>query len=418
MQSISFNEARARGQATEKIRLSLQNAIDSRGRHYKSVYALSFHFARDQTGGNKDSATFASMARSLGVEAPQVFTIPDAGNESRAGPGPEYAVGQKLWSFLISCAPPKNSEARVLVLLHYAGHGMIDKNEELVFFADSAYPRTFRFNYTLNPLFATFPLFAPSEEITLDKIDAVTILDACQVGIATRSCAQTGRAAEVVSAVRANQTAFSNQNQITFTSRLASEVTLRRGMAHASMSFPEVIVEFQRTANPKRFPEFKLLTLTTPVRVHLLPPSSVLAPQPKKHMKEQSSSSQSSSSKMASSDPEELRIVFTLHLPHDPEENDVRRVTEWIDSLDSKVGLELSGVYRANSTILILECHKSTWYSLEGKEGFKYVAEVYGNNLRKQGQGTLRELPTNRPSQAQRSSMGSGPGGRAEPSPH
>lgn len=32
MQAKSFNEARTRGQATERIRLSLQNAIDSRGR--------------------------------------------------------------------------------------------------------------------------------------------------------------------------------------------------------------------------------------------------------------------------------------------------------------------------------------------------------------------------------------------------
>lgn len=410
MQAISFNEARSRGQATEKIRLSLQNAIDSRGRHYQNIYALSFHFARDQTGGAEDSATFVGMARSLGVETPLVFTIPDPGNESRAGP--EYAVGQRLWNFLISCAPPMKSEARVLVLLHYAGHGMIDKNEELVFFADSAYPRTFRFNFTLNPL------FAPFEEIYLDKIDAVTILDACQVGIATRSSTQTGRAAEVVSAVRANQTAFSKQNQITLTSRLASEVDLRRGRAHASISFPEVIVELQKSANPNRFPEFKLLTLTSPIRVHLLPPSSILVHQPRKYLKEQSFSSQSSSSKMAVNDPEELRVVLTLHLPHDPEENDVRKVTEWIDSLDRKIGLELSGVYRANSTIMILECHKSTWYALEGKEGFKYVAEVYGNDLRRQEQGALRELPINRPSQARRSSMGSGPGGRAEISPH
>lgn len=139
MQAISFNEARTRGQATERIRLSLQNAIDSRGRHYQNVHALLFHFARDQSGGAEDSATFVSMARPLKGWNPSGLhnswsreTIPDPGNESRAGP--EYAVGQKLWNFLISCAPPKKSEDHVLVLLHYSGHGMIGKNEELVFF--------------------------------------------------------------------------------------------------------------------------------------------------------------------------------------------------------------------------------------------------------------------------------------------
>lgn len=151
---------------------------------------------------------------------------------------------------------PTNSKARVLVLLHYAGHGKINQNEELIFFADSAYPWSFRFNVTLNPL------FAPFKEIILDQVDALTILDACHVGIATRCSTQIGRTAEVVSAVRANQIAFSKKNQITFTWRLASEVALRRGRAHAPLSFPEIIVELQRTANPNRFPEFKLLNLT------------------------------------------------------------------------------------------------------------------------------------------------------------
>lgn len=103
------------------------------------------------------------MVRSLGVLTPQLFTISDLGNKLL---GLEYAVLQKLWNFLLSCAPPKNSGARMLVLLHYAGHGMIDKNGQLVFFADSAYPRTFRFSFTLNPLFNPFE--AKSDNLYLE----------------------------------------------------------------------------------------------------------------------------------------------------------------------------------------------------------------------------------------------------------
>lgn len=86
--------------------------------------------------------------------------------------------------------------------------------------------------------------------------------------------------------------------------------------------------------------------------------------------------------------------------------------------LNKKVGLEVSGVYQANSTMMILECDKATWYALEGKEGFNFVGEVFGTNLLKQEQGILRELPTNKPFKAQRSSLGSGPGGRPELSPN
>lgn len=154
----------------------------------------------------------------------------------------------------------------------------VNKNEELVFFAHSAYPRTFRYNFTLNPLFTPFA-------ITLDQVDAVTILDACHVGFATRDATQIGRAAEVVSAVREDQKAFPKQNRVIFTSRLASEIALRRGQAHASISFPEVIVELQRTAHPNRFPSFEMLTLTIPIRVNLLPSSSALVHKPPTHLK-------------------------------------------------------------------------------------------------------------------------------------
>lgn len=237
MKAITLKEARAQGQVIEKIKHSLEAAIDSRARHYQNVYALSFHFARDQTGFAEDSAAFVSIARSLGVNNPQVFTILDSGTES--GKGPEYQVVQKVWDFIDSCAPPKSSEARVLILLHYAGHKLIDKKDELVLLADPAYPRSIRFNYTLNPL------FAPFEEISLSKIDAVTILDEYHVGIATRSPDETGSAAEVVLAVREDQKAFAKQSRITFTSRLANEIALRRGRAHASLSFPELVVELQ-----------------------------------------------------------------------------------------------------------------------------------------------------------------------------
>lgn len=405
MQVLTLQDASAKGQLTKKIRQSLEYAIDLRGWHYQAVYALSFHFVLDQTDGAKDSATFAPIARSLGVEKPQSFNIPDFGNDS--GTGPEYVVVQKLWDFINSCAPHKSSEARVLILLHYAGHGKINNKDELIFFADDAYPRSFRYGFTLNPLFTLFA------EIPLSKVDAVTILYACHVGIATRSPGQTGRAAEVVSAVRAGQHAFSRHNQITFTTRLANQIAFRRGRAHASLSFPELVVELQQTLHPDRYPTFKLLSSQTPVRVHLLPPGSVYEQNPRAHSKEQSSSSQGLSSKTIANHHEQFRVIFTVHLPHHPDENYVRQLTDWIDSLDTDIGLELLGVYRSSSTVLTLECQKTTWYALVGTDGFKHVADIYGKNLRKQEQQeqeSLRELSENIPLQAQRSSLASQPG--------
>lgn len=39
---------------------------------------------------------------------------------------------------------------------------------------------------------------------------------------------------------------------------------------------------------------------------------------------------------------EQFRVVFTLHLPQDTDETDVRKVTDWIDSLDPNVGTRTS----------------------------------------------------------------------------
>ena len=120
-----------------------------------------------------------------------------------------------------------------------SGHGEITNNDELVFFANDAFPRSFRYDQTLNPL---FPNFA---DISLSKVDAVTILDACHVGIATRSPGQIeiGRAAEVVAAVQADQYAFSRkQGRISFTLKLATEIAFRRRRGDASVSFVTVRV--------------------------------------------------------------------------------------------------------------------------------------------------------------------------------
>lgn len=85
-----------------------------------------------------------------------------------------------------------------------AGHGKINNKDELVSFADDAY-----FSLDHSDLISRSILsLLPSKGFRQDKIDAVTILNACHVGIATQSPGQTGKAAEVVSAVRAKRHAF------------------------------------------------------------------------------------------------------------------------------------------------------------------------------------------------------------------
>lgn len=79
---------------------------------------------------------------------------------------------------------------------------------------------------------------------------------------------------------------------------------------------------------------------------------------------------------MAVDEPEALRVVFTLQLPRDPEESDVRNVTEWIDSLDKKVGLELSSAYRANA----IRQHGMLWKAKKASISLaKYLEPIYAS---------------------------------------
>ncbi|MCJ1348392.1 hypothetical protein MMC31_006624 [Peltigera leucophlebia] len=113
-------------------------------------------------------------------------------------------------------------------------------------------------------------------ESHLDKIEAVTILDTCQVGIATRSSSQTERAAEVVSAVRANQNSVLGAE--------SDNLNLETSKRSSSEAWTDPrFYEFSGV------PRVQAVDFDNPYRVHLLPLSSILTHQPEKHLKEQSS---------------------------------------------------------------------------------------------------------------------------------
>lgn len=173
MQAITLNEARAKRQVTEK---SLEDVIDSRGRHYQSVFALTFHFARDQTGGADGSATFVNIACSLGVENSDFLSFQIWGTNQGQPQNTPLCRSSRTSS---SIAPHERIPKLVCEYLYIMWPWNEKKEDELVFCAHSAYPRSFRFHFTLNPL------FAPFKEISFDKIDAVTIFDRCPSALPT-----------------------------------------------------------------------------------------------------------------------------------------------------------------------------------------------------------------------------------------
>lgn len=154
----------------------------------------------------------------------------------------------------------------------------------LIFNVDPQYPRTFSYDCTINPKLEIYNYLGESMEI----FDCVTILNCCHSSYATRESNVQTRSAEVLSAVREDQSAFpkaiDSAGKVTarnFRSKLSAQVSHRRGKGHESISFLAAVEELKTHSNRNRMPQFKILFgSTSAVRVPLLSPSSTLVERP------------------------------------------------------------------------------------------------------------------------------------------
>lgn len=308
------------------------------------------------------------MVRCLGAEG-ETLRIPLS--SPRLG-GPGWEVNDRVAAFIKKGLQLNPEYGRVLLILHYAGHGAVRDNG-LIFNADSQYPRTFNYDRTINPKLEIYNYLGESLEI----FDCVTILDCCHSGYATRESHVQTRCAEVLSAVREDQSAFpkgidsaGKVTARTFTAKLSALVSHRRGKGHESISFLDAIHELKTYSNRTRMPQFKMLFgSTSTVRVPLLSPSSTI-------VHGQSTNLSSASLKQG----DVIRALFSVHMPSDIDSEGVQKLTDWLLKLDRQFGLHVSGIYPGNSTFLLLEASRSIWTSLEGLPSFRHVFDVSGSN--------------------------------------
>ena len=307
------------------------------------------------------------MAKSLGVNNLQTYVI------SKADKTPGWSVFGILSRITQEAASGEWTDGKSLILIHYAGHCRKGENDELEFFGDDAFPKSFRYNNTINPRMNRFDEF----EI-LGNTDIITILDSCHAGLATRGTSSAGRSAEIISAVRSEQLALGNVGKIktnrTFTARLSDLVARKRGRGHESLSFAELILEMQGASNEARMPTYRIVMGNAPIRISLLPPTSsdmrtILKPS-------------SSSSSAAETKPflDDLRAVFTVHLQENVDEDSIKRLTDWLYQLNPRFGLKLTGVYKANSTVLTVEAARILWMAIAGLPGFSHIFDIVGPN--------------------------------------
>lgn len=128
------------GIGCNRVKSLIQEAFNQRARHYQVIYSLSIFFEGDQTGAAEDSKIFLDMVRCLGAEG-ESLKIPLS--SPRFG-GPGWEVNDRVAASIKQGLQLDPEYGRVLLVLHYAGHGAIGDNG-LIFNAALQYPQTFNY---------------------------------------------------------------------------------------------------------------------------------------------------------------------------------------------------------------------------------------------------------------------------------
>ena len=275
---------------------------------------------------------------------------------------------------------------RSLLIFHYAGHGGLNANGDVIFYAQNSGVRSF---YYLRTIERTLVDTSILTELKLNRTDVVIILDSCYSGNAIRATPSAERTVELLAAVSADQRAFGNPSvsvrirNRTFTARLAGEVAVRSGRDEKSLVLSDVIASLRSQSNAERLPLFETVAGSKAIRLPLKP-RTANEPEPSRPPRGALGSSESSGSHKPSSSMNvtpNLRVIFTVHINTTPDDNDLQSLVEWVRSLDPFLGLKLTGVHLSRSTLLTFSALWRVWGNLKGLPCFSFVGKVFGENL-------------------------------------
>lgn len=370
-----------------RLRSQIEAALDQRGRHYAAFVSFTVRFEQDDTNAVNDAANFQAILKLLGLPPAEELII--LGNDKTAA----WTCTHWMVNLIHS---QKSATGRTLVIGHYAGHGSIDATDQLSLVASPSSPSKMSFLHTLGLVFQSG--YIPPET------DACIILDACYSGIATRGVDSESWSGELIAAVGPAQKALENwsytariQNR-TFTSRVAEEVAHEVGQGAASISLAAIVEALRLKSNAARIPMYQQKAGKFGIRIPNLKnvPLPPHRPTLSLHQRRQAalsspaSISSGSSSTIGPSQPSlqastatpDLSAVFQVHLKTvDPLGSEAQKLLDWIFSLSPNLGIELLGVFKTQSTTILIQAPWVLWAHLNGLDPFELVCEPIGRNL-------------------------------------
>lgn len=347
----------------EEFHSALENAVRRRQEVYSNYFCLHFRWSNDETGAERDGASFAELVKLLGFSEPENYIIPATDST------PGFELRDRISRLFRKAL---NSSGRSVIALHYSGYAEPNDSGELVL--------TTTFNGKPKKIAANSFLFDITTDLLIpfeNAVDTVVILDCCHSFLATRNANPEARIVEILSAGRDAQDpiAFGAGKTNSFTSKLLMEVRHRaqRGEKFAEMA--SVIETLQRTSRVKK-----------PAYAAKVGLGSICLPLT-------TSSAMVDVSRAADG----LLATFSVHVSSDFTARELEDLVEWIESLPKTKhsSLKLESVKQTGSMLFIFECDIVGFRRICDLPGVQLICENLPVDFSWLQGPKLRNLPTN-----------------------
>ncbi|PWY80861.1 hypothetical protein BO94DRAFT_587606 [Aspergillus sclerotioniger CBS 115572] len=274
------------------------------------------------TPTSEDALNFQRMLQELNVAPASEHII------LHLDSSPGRTFQQALLDFIENSVAKSDSEHN-LIILHYAGHGMM-KGGSLTW-AETSWAKKLLNADTCLLNYINDAVISDS-----DRLDVLLILDCCYGHGATRAPTLPRRVVEVIAATstRTPLTGLAPNN--TLTAKIAAEITRRRRSGHRHVEFTDVFQSLKSRGDTIR-PTHSLLVGVASVLLPLNGPGNI--------------------------DPASIPPT-TQHC-----------LAAWVRNLPRSTGLTIERVYRTQSMCLIMRSALSVYAKLHGLEGYALIAE-------------------------------------------